>query len=65
MDNCWSLSGEIDNTSIANIVHSRDETYFTGGSYVINSDNITFTVLGYSATGGDIEDHTIGGGNFA
>ena len=64
MNNCWSFAGEIDNTSIANIVHSRDETYFTGGSYVINSDNITFTVLGNSATGGDIEDHTIGGGTF-
>ncbi|MBE2219727.1 MAG: hypothetical protein IAE90_16065 [Ignavibacteria bacterium] len=63
-DNCWSLAGEIDNTSIANIVRSRDETYFSGGTYVVNDGNITFTVLGYSARGGDLDEHTIGGGTF-
>jgi photosystem II stability/assembly factor-like uncharacterized protein len=64
VENCWSLAGEIENTSIANIVRSLDEIYFAGGGYVINDGNITFTVLGYSATGGDIDDHTIGGGMF-
>ncbi|MBE2219726.1 MAG: hypothetical protein IAE90_16060 [Ignavibacteria bacterium] len=63
-DNCWSLGGKVENTSIADIIHSRDEVYYGGGTYSIDGGNITFTVLGYSATGGDAGDFTIGGGTF-
>ena len=63
-DNCWSLGGKVENTSIADIIHSRNEIYYGGGTYSIDGSNITFTVLGYSATGGDAGDFTIGGGTF-